>query len=118
MALKRHRMTKTRATDAQAYHALYESRRWRALRAALLTVSPLCERCQARGQTTPALIAHHRTPHRGDLALFLCGVEGLEAMCVPCHNSLGQQEDKRGYTNEIADDGWPIHPNQPANRVR
>jgi 5-methylcytosine-specific restriction endonuclease McrA len=113
--MKRIRVTKSsRSNEAEVYHALYHSRRWRAVRAAQIAREPLCERCKAKGILVPTKVVHHKIPHRGDITLFWSGP--FESLCNPCHSGPAQQEENRGYTNEIGPDGWPSDPRHPSNR--
>ena len=34
-------------------------------------------------------------------------------MCGPCHRSVKQKEEKRGYRSDIGIDGWPTDPRHP-----
>jgi hypothetical protein len=37
---------------------------------------------------------------------------------VPCHNGSKQFEEKRGFDNTIGNDGWPLDPRHPTNRIQ
>jgi hypothetical protein len=63
---------------------------------------------------TPATIADHIEPHRGDPQKFWFGA--LKSLCEPHHKGAKQQIEKRGYSTEIGSDGWPIDERHPANR--
>jgi hypothetical protein len=76
-----------------------------------LLIEPLCRMCHAKGSVVPATVADHITPHDGDWNEFRTGA--LQSLCVHCHNNLKQQIEVRGYTSEIAEDGWPLDPNHP-----
>jgi len=76
---------------------------------------PLCQMCLALGRVVPATVADHVKPHRGDWNEFLCGP--LQSLCFNCHNSKKRADEDRGYSRELAPDGWPLDPNHPANRA-
>src|SRR5262249_36052165 len=48
-----------------------------------IRTSPLCVFCLARGIVTPAVIADHIEPHRGDRNKFILGP--LQSLCRECH---------------------------------
>ena len=52
---------------SRAYAHLYNSSFWRKRAKAQLRDYPLCVMCLARKQITPARVADHITPHRGDV---------------------------------------------------
>lgn len=97
--------------DRDSYRALarpwYGSRRWKARRLAQLHAEPLCAYCLKAGKVTPANVADHKIPHRGDEDLFWNGE--LQSLCSPCHN-IDKQREERGSRPrvQIGDDGWPI----------
>lgn len=69
--------------------------RWQKRREDQLRKEPLCRYCQAEGRVTPATVADHITPHRGDKELF----KGpLQSLCETCHSSVKQREEKEGTT--------------------
>jgi hypothetical protein len=70
--------------------------------------------CEARGIVTPATVADHMTPHRGNWNEFLLGK--LQSLCSECHDREKQRIEVRGFGSAIGDDGWPLDPNHPANR--
>jgi hypothetical protein len=69
--------------------------------------------CLADGKLTPATIADHVEPHRGDANLFWRGA--LQSLCDHCHESRKKIEETRGYRLDVGLDGWPLDPNHPAN---
>ena len=87
------------------------------IRQAQLTQHPLCQRHLQR--TPPELvraeIVHHVNQHKGDEYLFYSGP--FESLCKPCHDQDAQQQERRGYSLEIGDDGWPRDARHPANRT-
>jgi 5-methylcytosine-specific restriction protein A len=109
----------------------YTSAPWRKRSKLQLQVEPLCRFCAERGAATPATVADHVTPHRGDYRLFWFGV--LQSLCAPCHNGRKARMEGRGNQVEqwmkdrqrakldynprlVGDDGWPLDPKHPANR--
>lgn len=68
------------------------------------------------GHTTPATVAHHLVPHRGDETLFF--TSPLQSLCKACHDKHGAEQDARGYTSQTGPDGFPIDARHPFNRAR
>jgi hypothetical protein len=69
--------------------------------------------CLERGCVTPAVIADHIEPHKGDWNAFRLGP--LTSLCASCHSrSLGD----RGYSDTIDANGFPIDGRHPFNRGR
>ena len=110
-----------RSPEAIAWRKLYKSRAWTNGRLIFLASNPLCERCLNAGRTTAATVVNHRTPHKGDVVLFF-DQDNWEATCKPCHDRDIATEERRGYSDRIGIDGWPVddrHPvNNPAARKR
>lgn len=104
-----------RSSEAAAYRALYKSTAWRKGRVMFLRDHPLCDLCQARGVTTAATVVNHRKPHKGDLSLFFSEMN-WQALCKLCHDGEVQSTERRGFSNRIGHDGWPIDSAHPANR--
>lgn len=90
---------------------LYSSRRWLQRRAAQLDRVSHCEWCARRDRVTPASIAHHAEPHRGDPVSFHKGA--LISLCKRCHDRDAQSIERRGYSREVGLDGWPIDERHP-----
>ncbi len=76
----------------------YSTARWRALRMAVFVRDGFT--CQWPGcghvePNTSKLVADHRTPHRGDEALFWD--EGnLQTLCKACHDTHKQRAERAG----------------------
>lgn len=109
-----------RSEAAKAYRKWYNLPMWRARRAAQLSAEPICTRCQKEGRLTPATVANHVIPHRGNWDIFIGG--RLESLCKPHHDSDVQAEesaalrdDRRGYSTKIGEDGFPADPRHPFN---
>lgn len=96
-------------TKQGKYHHLYNTTRWRARRKAQLDAEPLCRICKRQGRATPARVADHIKPHRGDLTLFWCG--DLQSLCKPCHDSTKAQEERSGKVRGCDKDGTPLDAN-------
>jgi 5-methylcytosine-specific restriction endonuclease McrA len=73
------------------HHRLYCTAAWRKRRAQQLAREPLCRKCHERGLITPATVADHVEPHRGDRVKFYRGE--LASLCAPCHSSDKQREE-------------------------
>jgi 5-methylcytosine-specific restriction enzyme A len=93
----------------------YNSKRWKHRRKQQLQAHPLCVLCLQGGRITAATVADHVIPHRGNAELFYHG--DLQSLCDHCHNKTKKDLETIGYTRTIGLDGWPTHPNHPANRT-
>jgi hypothetical protein len=91
----------------------YQLNVWRRRRRLHLQQEPLCAFCIDRGVATPAVIADHVVPHRGNWNAFRLGT--LQSLCNDCHVRMKHHFDLHGYTSEIGADGWPLDPRHPAN---
>ena len=58
--------------------------RWQKARITYLKRHPLCVVCEHQGRLTPATVVDHRTPHRGDQALFW-DTGNWQPLCRRCH---------------------------------
>jgi 5-methylcytosine-specific restriction enzyme A len=92
----------------------YGTSRWKRRRRQQLREHPLCAMCEAIGRITPASVADHATPHRGDPQLFWFGP--LVSLCATHHSGTKQQQETRGYATDVGADGWPTDANHPSNR--
>ena len=90
-------------TKAQAW---YSSRKWKAKRLAQLRAEPRCAYCLKQGKVTPARIADHVIPHKGDEGMFWHGK--LQSLCKPCHDSVKAREEAGKAVLTYGVDGWPI----------
>lgn len=113
------------------WRRLYSTAAWKRLAAAQRAREPLCRYCLAQGvandgsltadgqiQTVPrraTLVADHIVPHKGDVALFH-DPENLQSLCADHHDRQKQAEERRGFSELRAADGWPVDPRHPANR--
>ena len=81
---------------------------WQKARAAFLEEHPLCEMCDKAGRVTAATVVDHKTPHRGDEAIFW-DRSNWQAICKPHHDGDKQAEEKSGRAHlAIGIDGYPI----------
>lgn len=55
---------------------------------------PLCVRCLAQGEVTPATVTDHVRPWRGDGRLFW-DPANHQSLCKPCHDRKTAREDRR-----------------------
>ena len=113
---ERNRESDTRRRQAKPWRGWYNTVRWQAKRAAQLQAEPLCQRCQAKGLVVPATIAHHITRHNGDAQLFWYGELG--SSCAPCHDTVEQAIEARGYEVGSDADGRPVASDHPWNLKR
>jgi len=63
-------------------------------RTAFLRDHPLCtgRACVENGRVTPATVVDHKTPHRGDMALFW-DRSNWQSLCKTCHDRKTATED-------------------------
>ena len=77
---------------------LYQSKRWKEIRALYYQAHPLCERCLKEGRITPAHDIHHKlspfakglTPEEKERRAFEWS--NLMAVCVECHIKEHQKD--------------------------
>lgn len=84
---KHYNHAKRRISEAlAAAQRIYNSTRWKKLRALYLAEFPLCAECTSRGQVVAAVDVDHREPLalRLDLAYEWANLQGL---CRACHNA-------------------------------
>ncbi|MFL9933603.1 HNH endonuclease signature motif containing protein [Paraburkholderia sp. RL18-103-BIB-C] len=94
---------------------LYNSPRWRRLRAAHLHEHPCCVMCLAQGYDTTATVVDHRCPHHGNLRLFF-DPSNLQSLCKPHHDSSKQWEERRGIEPGCDANGNPLDARHPWNQ--
>jgi 5-methylcytosine-specific restriction endonuclease McrA len=94
---------------------LYDRKRWNRIRRHQLRIEPLCRFCLERGIVTPATVADHIEPHRGDVNSFFLGK--LQSLCATCHGGRKQEIEKKGFFRGCDFTGMPLDPNHPANRA-
>ena len=81
----------------------YSLQRWRERARHQLKIEPLCAACLKANRMTPATIADHHPPHRGDWNAFRFGP--LQSLCA-CYHSRKGANDRHGYACDIGDDGF------------
>ena len=93
----------------------YNTKAWQNLRKEKLGASPLCEACQLRGKTAPAIAVDQIKPIKQGGHPFPA-LGGLMSLCVPCHSEkTGRHDRVQGGTHGrrfqgIGVDGSPIDP--------
>ncbi|MBP7704186.1 MAG: hypothetical protein KA105_02735 [Caulobacter sp.] len=110
-----------RSPQAQAWRALYKTKRWRDVRALQLATSPLCERCAQHGRVTRATVCDHVDPKtKADPATFYSGP--FQSLCdAPpwrCHSRAKQHEEAVGYQPGCDMAGRPKAADHPWNRTK
>jgi len=84
----------------------YDTKRWQRRRKLQLMQFPLCAYCERQGVITPATVADHIEPVRGDEWRMFFGA--LQSLCDRCHSSVKAQEEGRAKPRpRIGLDGWP-----------
>ena len=76
-----------------------------------LQIEPWCRICRQKGITTPARLADHIIPHRGDWNSFRMGK--LQSLCWPCHSRTKKLIDTHGHDPRVGIDGFPLDPAHP-----
>jgi hypothetical protein len=97
------------------WRAWYNLQSWRRRAHHQLATAPLCALCEEQGRVTPATIADHHPRHGGDYNKFRLGA--LRSLCRDCHQGAWAT-DRKGYSNAVGDDGYPLDKNHPFNRQR
>jgi 5-methylcytosine-specific restriction protein A len=116
-------MTDHRTSEAEAYRRLYKlaawcavphGLRWRVLVRDLFT----CQRCGYSTHHTKELVAHHKTPHKGDYNRFFDEANVI-TWCKTCHDGPAQSEDRTGIADERGVDasGRPTSAAHPWNKT-
>jgi hypothetical protein len=105
-----------RSPEAQAYRRLYNTARWRRIRADQLAREPLCRFCRKAGRVTPATVCDHVDPETKQTDFYGGPFQSLcDANPWRCHSSRKQQQERRGYSTDVGPDGVPTDPNHPWN---
>ncbi len=89
----------------------YSNSRWAKRARRQIEQHPLCVFCLKDGIVTPATVADHITPHKGDYNSFWYGK--LQSLCAAHHNATKQMLEKRGYVTDIGVDGFPTDRKHP-----
>jgi 5-methylcytosine-specific restriction protein A len=70
--------------------------------------------CLKQGRITAATVCDHIDPKSKETEQgFYAGP--FQSLCASHHDSSKQAEERRGYSGEADEDGWPIDPRHPAN---
>ena len=88
--------------------------KWQRRRRLFLLNHPLCCYCEDQGRTTKATVVDHIIPHRGNAELFW-DETNWQSLCKEHHDSSKQSEEKKGYSNAVGLDGWPLDDKHPVN---
>ena len=85
-----------------AWSVLYNSPKWKALRAQKLREEPFCQICGAE-----ATEVHHIQPHNGDTELFYDSAN-LMSICHSCHvkETQKESEERKRQRNETKRKLW------------
>lgn len=96
---------------------LYNSARWKRMRARQLEAEPLCRMHSALGQLVPASVADHVKAHRGDAELFFDDTN-LQSLCKSCHDAhkQAQEHSASGLLRGAGHDGAPLDLAHPWHR--
>jgi 5-methylcytosine-specific restriction enzyme A len=82
---------------------LYQGRKWRKLRAYILSVEPLCRLCAARGYVTQATLVDHKAGHAGNWRERFYDPPNLQPLCADCHATKTQQEQAAKARGGLSD---------------
>ena len=80
---------------------------WQQKRARYLAAHPFCVHCREKGLFVAATVVDHIIPHKGCEILFW-DKTNWQALCVNCHSSIKQREERGRVKPRIGEDGWPI----------
>ena len=87
-------------TPQKAYTVLYNSKRWRDLRAVVLRKQPLCADPFKENCHQPTTVADHIVDHHGNQQLFY-DYTNLQGLCKSCHSrKTGESHGKGGVNIE------------------
>ncbi|MFG0454503.1 HNH endonuclease [Shewanella mangrovisoli] len=89
--------------------------RWQKARETFLKRNPLCCFCEQKGIITAATVVDHKTPHKGDQALFW-DTNNWQPLCKPCHDSTKKIMESRGVKLGADESGKPTDPNHHWNK--
>ena len=85
--------TGTRTSPPRNARKMGYDSRWEKRRSNFLMNNPLCVECLKNGKYTPANVADHIVPHKGDKRLFYDD-NNLQSLCDSCHGVKSSREDK------------------------
>ena len=81
-------------TPSRAYQSLYQSYRWKKIRARQIKEWHYCQLC---GSTIPPFTVHHVFPHHGNETLFFAGP--FMTLCKSCHSRITLEEQRMNKKN-------------------
>lgn len=88
------RLAEADRTMRAPWHHWYKTAAWRRLRWKVLRRDLfLCQMCGVLAAAKGEAVADHKTPHRGDEALFW-DENNLQCLCKTCHDSTKQRIDR------------------------
>jgi 5-methylcytosine-specific restriction enzyme A len=83
-------------------------RRWRKHRIAHLRAHPLCVMCLPR--PVAATVVDHIKRHAGHGDPLFWDPGNWQSLCKPCHDSVKQQQDRKGFARGHDELGLPLYP--------
>jgi 5-methylcytosine-specific restriction enzyme A len=89
----------------------YGLQRWKTVAHHQLGEHPFCAICATQGLAVLASVVDHIEPHRGDWNSFRFGK--VQSLCKSCHDATKRLIERRGYSDEIGPDGFPIDHRHP-----
>lgn len=94
--------------------SLYDTARWRRMRASKLARHPHCQCPHHRHKRRPASVVDHIVPHKGNRRLFFSW-SNLQSMTKECHDRFKQSQEKggHGFDQGCDDSGQPLNPDHP-----
>jgi 5-methylcytosine-specific restriction endonuclease McrA len=96
--------------------SFYSTAEWKRLRRSQLQAKPFCAFCQDLDVRTPATVVDHKTPHKGDKALFFNALN-LQSLCKTCHDSAKQRYEKSGSLKGGNQAGMPFDAQHHWNKI-
>lgn len=93
----------------------YSTAEWKRLRLNQLTKAPFCHFCAQLQIRSPATVADHITPHKGNKELFF-DPNNLQSLCKTCHDSTKKRFENSGILKGGNTSGIPIDPNHHWNK--
>jgi 5-methylcytosine-specific restriction endonuclease McrA len=71
--------------------------------------------CEAADRVEPAVLVDHILPAKNNVELFF-DIKNLQSLCRLCHDSAKRKDERRGFSTQVGEDGFPIDRNHPFNR--
>jgi len=82
---------KAHDVERRSEHQRLYGYRWQRARKRFIEQNPLCKPCEEAGRFTPTFAVDHRTPHRGNAALFW-DEQNWDPLCESHHNAKSRSE--------------------------